>query len=139
MGRLALNMDSHLCGNLTNRQRLIAIICCRLPVCKVQWLIHALYKFTHVIFITVSDYHTLTILQYSQGLPRGSDGKESACNAGDFSSVPVGKVLWRRGQLPTLVFLPGEFHGQRNLVGYSPWGRKELDMTEWLIRQTRLI
>ena len=28
------------------------------------------------------------------------------------------------------VFLPGEFHGQRNLVGYSPWGCKELDMTE---------
>ena len=26
--------------------------------------------------------------------------------------------------------LPGEYHGQRNLVAYSPWGRKELDMTE---------
>ena len=35
-----------------------------------------------------------------------------------------------REWLPTLVFLPGEFHGQRSLVGYSPWGRKELDMTE---------
>ena len=33
---------------------------------------------------------------------------------------------------PTPVFLPGESHGQRSLVGYSPWGRKELDMTEWL-------
>ena len=31
---------------------------------------------------------------------------------------------------PTLVFLPGEFHGQRNLVGRNPWGHKELDMTE---------
>ena len=30
------------------------------------------------------------------------------------------------------VFLPGKFHGQRSLVGYSPWGRKECDMTEWL-------
>ena len=29
-------------------------------------------------------------------------------------------------------FLPGEFHGQRSLVGYSPWGRKELDTTERL-------
>ena len=37
-------------------------------------------------------------------------------------------VLWP----PTLVFLPGEFHGQRSLVGYSPWGWKESDMTEWL-------
>ena len=28
------------------------------------------------------------------------------------------------------VFLPGEYHGQRNLAGYSPWGRRESDMTE---------
>ena len=34
--------------------------------------------------------------------------------------------------VPTPVFLPGESHGQRSLVGYSPWGRKELDMTEQL-------
>ena len=34
--------------------------------------------------------------------------------------------------LPTPVFLPGEFHSQRNLVGYSPWSHKESDMTEWL-------
>ena len=36
----------------------------------------------------------------------------------------------RRHWLPTLVFLPGGFNGQRNTVGYSPWGRKESDMTE---------
>ena len=35
--------------------------------------------------------------------------------------------------LPTLVLLPGEFHGQRTLVGYSSWGHKELDMTEKLM------
>ena len=34
---------------------------------------------------------------------------------------------------PTAVFLPGEFHGQRNLAGYSPWGPKELDTTEQLM------
>ena len=34
--------------------------------------------------------------------------------------------------LPTPVFLPGESHGQRNLAGYSPWGRKESDTTEQL-------
>ena len=39
---------------------------------------------------------------------------------------------WRRKWQPTPVFLPGESHGQRNLVGYSPWGRKELDTTELL-------
>ena len=37
---------------------------------------------------------------------------------------------WRRSWLPTLVFLPGESHGQRSLVGYSPQGRKESDTTE---------
>ena len=37
---------------------------------------------------------------------------------------------WRREWLPTPVALPGEFHGQRSLVGYSPWGSKELDTTE---------
>ena len=37
---------------------------------------------------------------------------------------------WRKKWQPTPVFLPGEFHGQRSLVGYSPWGCKGLDMTE---------
>ena len=59
--------------------------------------------------------------------------KESACSAedtGDTGSVPwTGKIPWRREQPPTPVFLPGEFHGQRSLSGYSPEGRKESDMT----------
>ena len=37
---------------------------------------------------------------------------------------------WRRKWQPTPVFLPRECYGQRSLVGYSPWGHKELDMTE---------
>ena len=44
----------------------------------------------------------------------------------------VGKIPWRRQGQPTPVFLPGESHGQRSLVGYSPRGRKESDMTERL-------
>ena len=44
----------------------------------------------------------------------------------------VRKLSWRRKWQPTAVFLPGKSHGWRNLVGYSPWGRKELDMTERL-------
>ena len=39
---------------------------------------------------------------------------------------------WRREWQPTPVFLPGEFHGRRSLVGYSPWGHKESDTTERL-------
>ena len=42
----------------------------------------------------------------------------------------VGKIPWRIKWQPTPVFLPGESHGQRNLVGYSPWGCKESDTTE---------
>ena len=42
----------------------------------------------------------------------------------------VGKIPWRRKQQPTLVFLPEKSHEQRSLVGDSPWGCKELDMTE---------
>ena len=42
----------------------------------------------------------------------------------------VGKIPWRRAWQPTPVFLPGKSHGQRSLVGYSPWGRKESDTTE---------
>ena len=41
----------------------------------------------------------------------------------------VGKNSWRRKWQPTPVLLPGESHGWRSLVGYSPWGRKESDMT----------
>ena len=44
----------------------------------------------------------------------------------------VGKIPWRRKWQPTPVVLPGESHGWRSLVGYSPRGHKELDMTEQL-------
>ena len=44
----------------------------------------------------------------------------------------VGKIPWRRKWQPTPVFLPGESHGQRSLVSYSPWGHKESDTTEQL-------
>ena len=48
----------------------------------------------------------------------------------------VGKIPWRREWLPTPVFLSGEFHGQRSLVGYSPCGHKESDTTEHLAHHT---
>ena len=62
------------------------------------------------------------------GLPRWLSGKESACQCrrrGKHGLDPwVGKTPWRRKWQPILVFLPGESHGQRSLVGYSPWGCK---------------
>ena len=54
------------------------------------------------------------------GLPGGSEVKESACNAGDLGSIPgSGRFPWRRKWQPTPVFLPGESHGRRSLVGYT--------------------
>ena len=62
-----------------------------------------------------------------------SDSKESACNEGDLCLIPwIGKIPWRREWQSTPVFLPGEFHGQRSLAGYSSWGCKESDTTEQL-------
>ena len=56
----------------------------------------------------------------------------SACNAGDLGSISgLGRSSGGKWQ-PTPVFLPGESHGQRSLVGYSLQGRKESDMTERL-------
>ena len=44
----------------------------------------------------------------------------------------VEEIPWRKEWLPTPLFLFGESHGQRSLVGYSPRGQKESDTTEWL-------
>ena len=64
------------------------------------------------------------------GFPDGLDNKKYACNAGDPGLILGLERSWRREWQPTSIFLPGESHGQRSLAGYSPWGHKELDMTE---------
>ena len=67
------------------------------------------------------------------GFPGGSEGEESACNAGDLGLIPgSGRYPWRRKWQPTPVLLPGESHGHRGLVDYSPWDHKESDTTERL-------
>ena len=67
------------------------------------------------------------------GFPGGSDGKRIClqCRRPGID-LWVGMISWRRTLQPTPVFLPETPHGQRSLVGYSPWGHKELDMTEQL-------
>ena len=70
---------------------------------------------------------------YSYGLPQWLSSKESTCNAG-----AAGNVGWSLGQEDPLEehtanhssILTWRIHVQRSLVGYSPWGHKELDMTE---------
>ena len=72
----------------------------------------------------------------SLGFPSGSAGKESACNAGDTGDMGSihgsGRSPGEGNDNPLQLFLPGESHGQRSLVGYSPWDCKESDMTEQL-------
>jgi len=69
-------------------------------------------------------------LTFIWGFPGGSDGEKSV-DAGDTGSIPrVGKIPWRKEWLPTPAFLPGESHGQMSLVDCSPWGCKDMDMTE---------
>ena len=62
--------------------------------------------------------------------------KNLPTNAGDgkrYGFDPwVEKIPWSRKWQLTPVLLPGEFHGQRSLEGYSPWGHKELNTTEQL-------
>ena len=63
--------------------------------------------------------------------PSGLDGKESACSAGDLGSVPgLGRSPGGGRGNPLQYSCLENPHGQRSLVGYSPWDRKELDTTE---------
>ena len=75
---------------------------------------------------------SLSLLLYQlSDFPGGLDGKASAYNVGRPRFNPwVQTISWRRKWQPTPVFLPGKSHGRWNLVGYSPWGRKESDTTE---------
>ena len=61
-------------------------------------------------------------------------GKEFTCQCRRYKRLRfdtwVRKLPWSRKWQPTPVFLPEKFHGQRSLTVYSPWGCKELVMTE---------
>ena len=65
------------------------------------------------------------------GFPGGSDGKELACNAGDLGLISeLGRSPGGGQGNPLQYSCLENPHGQRSLVGYSPWGCKELDTTE---------
>ena len=71
-------------------------------------------------------------LKFSSRLPLASLVAQTVKNLPvvQKTQVWVGRNPWRREWLPTVVFLRGESHGQRSLVGYGPWGRPESDTTE---------
>ena len=75
-----------------------------------------------------------------RGFPCGSSGKEDACQCRRWKRCGfdpwIRKISWSRKWRLTSVFLPEKFHGQGSLVDYSPWGRKESDITEWLNMRT---
>ena len=65
--------------------------------------------------------------------PGGSDCKESSCNAGDLGSIPgLGRSPGEGNGNPLRYSCLENPHEQRSLTGYSPWGGKELDITEQL-------
>ena len=72
-------------------------------------------------------------VQGFQGFP-GGRGKESTCKCRRWKRSGfcpwIGKIPWKRKWQTTSIFLPEKFNGQRSLVGYSPSGGKESDMTE---------
>ena len=71
---------------------------------------------------------------WDMGFPGGTSGKEPTCQRRRCKRHGfdpwVGKISWRRAWPPTPVFLPGESHGQRSLVGYNSEGHKESDVPE---------
>ena len=81
---------------------------------------------------------TEVMTQRHMGFPGGSDGKESACNAGDLGLIPGSRILPGGGHGNPLQYsLLENPNEQRSLAGYSPWGHKESD-TERLSTSTSI-
>ena len=73
------------------------------------------------------------VVQWLGSFPRGSDGKESACDVRDLGSIPgLGRSTGGGNGHPLQYSCLENPHGQRSLAGYSPWGHKESDTTEQL-------
>ena len=85
------------------------------------------------LFLGASEGATLWLPCTPLYFPGYSDSKSIClqCRRPGFNPC-VGKILWRKKWQLTPVFLPGKSHGWRSLVGYNPWGGKELDTTERL-------
>ena len=74
------------------------------------------------------------------GFPGSSDGKESTCIVGDLGSIPgLGSSPGREHGYPLQYSGLENPQGQRSLVGYSPWGHKELEVTEWTQHSTGIV
>ena len=119
-------------------------------VCFFPWLmvfvIDCIPRLKGLLPIHRAQHGTESILLHTASFkwdfPGGTVGKESPCQYRRHKRCGfnywVRKIPWRKKWQPTPAFLPGKFHGQGSLVGYSPWGRKDSDMTsEWTHTHTR--
>ena len=112
--------------------------CCRYTwsLRSMTWVIHKQYikhmgcrknilAFPYTYVVCVCVYMYTYIHTYIHRLPWWLSGKEYTCQWRRHRFDPwVGMILWRRKWQPKPVFLPRKSHGQRSLVGYSPWGHK---------------
>ena len=81
--------------------------------------------------IPLPDWRAVISTRHLCGLPGWLSGKESACQGRRPRFDPSSRnIPWRRQWQPSPGFLPGECHGQRSLVGHSPLGHTESDMTK---------
>jgi len=79
-------------------------------------------------------------ISFSRGSSPPRDPIQVSCTADRFFTnwaTTEAPILWRRKWQPIPVSLPGKSYGQSSLAGYSPWGHKESDMTDWLSMYTR--
>ena len=81
------------------------------------------YQLSNIISITLYTHRDFLVAQTVRNLPAVQETQVQSLGWED---------PWRRKLQPTPVFVPGESHGQRSLVGYSPWGHKESNMTKCL-------
>ena len=80
----------------------------------------------------LSYWWALNTWQLWLGFPGGSDGEESACNAGDLGLIPLLGRSPGEGNGYPLQYSCHKSHRQKSLMSYSPWGHKELDINAWL-------
>ena len=104
------------------------------PNSLIRWLnsrTYSFYLFSRISIYLIQLFHTIKVS--SSTLPWWLRWQRIClqCRRPRFDPW-VRKIPWRREWQPTSVFLPGESHEQRSLVGYNPWSHKELDTTEGL-------
>ena len=98
--------------------------------CKKYIYVHILHQMTHAPQCSLQHY----LQQPGHG---DSDGQESACNVGDPGSISGSGRSPREGPATHCIPLPGESHGQRSLMDYGPWGRRESAATNTFTFRTR--